>query len=96
MRTAAEQVRKWQAQLGANPPLSISVNLSCRQFLQPDLVYHVERAIPETGLDPRCLNIEIAESAIMEQVESASSVLSRLKSLGQVERITLTSFNVAV
>ncbi len=36
----------------------------------------------ETGLDPRCLNMEITESAIMEQVESASSALSKLKSLG--------------
>jgi diguanylate cyclase (GGDEF)-like protein/PAS domain S-box-containing protein len=82
VRTAAEQLRKWQTQFGTNPPLSISVNLSCRQFLQPDLVYQVERALLETGLDPRCLNMEITESAIMEQVESASSALSRLKSLG--------------
>ena len=65
-----------------NPPLSISVNLSCRQFCQPDLVYQVERVLLETGLDPRCLNMEITESAIMEQVESASSALSKLKSLG--------------
>ena len=75
IRTAADQLRKWQEQFGMNPPLSMSVNLSCRQFLQPDLVYQVERRLLETGLDPRCLKMEITESAIMEQVESASSAL---------------------
>ncbi len=82
IRTAADQLRKWQGQFGMNPPLSISVNLSCRQFLQPDLVYQVQRVLLDTGLDPHCLNMEITESAIMEQVESASSALSKLKSLG--------------
>ena len=43
IRTAADQLRKWQGQFEMNPPLSISVNLSCRQFLQPDLVYQVQR-----------------------------------------------------
>ncbi len=82
IRTAAEQLRKWQGQFLMNPPLSISVNLSCRQFLQPDLVHQVDRALLDTGLDPRCLNMEITESAIMEQVESASSAISKLKALG--------------
>ena len=58
IRTAAGQLRKWQRQFRMNPPLSISVNLSCRQFLQPDLVDQVERsasgdrarsALPEDG-----------------------------------------------
>jgi diguanylate cyclase (GGDEF)-like protein/PAS domain S-box-containing protein len=80
--TAARQLRKWQVEFGRNAPLSISVNLSCRQFSQRDLVYQVQRALLETGLDPRCLNMEITESAIMEHVESASSALSNLKSLG--------------
>jgi diguanylate cyclase (GGDEF)-like protein/PAS domain S-box-containing protein len=82
IRTAAGQLRKWQREFEMNPPLSISVNLSCRQFLQPDLVEQVQRALLDTGLDPRCLNMEITESAIMEQLGSASSALSKLKSLG--------------
>ena len=65
-----------------DPPLSISVNLSCRQFLQLDLVDQVERVLLDSGLDPRCMKMEITESAIMEQVESATSALSQLKSLG--------------
>jgi diguanylate cyclase (GGDEF)-like protein/PAS domain S-box-containing protein len=82
IRTAADQLRRWQKQFWMSPPLTMSVNLSCRQFLQPDLVYQVERALLETGLDPRCLKMEITESAIMEQVESASLALMNLKSIG--------------
>ena len=82
IRTAAEQLKKWQKQFWMSPPLTISVNLSCRQFLQKDLVYQVERVLLETGLDPHCLKMEITESAIMEQVESASTALVKLKSLG--------------
>jgi diguanylate cyclase (GGDEF)-like protein/PAS domain S-box-containing protein len=82
IRSAAEQVKRWQKAFWMNPPLSISVNLSCRQFLSQDLVYQVERTLLETGLDPHCLKMEITESAIMEHVESVSSTLARLKALG--------------
>ena len=60
----------------------MSVNLSCRQFFQPDLVYQIERILLETGLDARCLRLEITESAIMEHVETALAALARLKALG--------------
>ena len=82
IHTAAGQLRQWQTQFGESPPLSMNVNLSCRQFLQPDLVYQVERVLLDTRLDPRCLKMEITESAIMEHVESASSALANLKKLG--------------
>jgi EAL domain-containing protein (putative c-di-GMP-specific phosphodiesterase class I) len=82
IRTAAKQLKQWQKEFWMNPPLTISVNLSCRQFLQPDLVLQVERALLETGLDPACLKMEITESAIMEHVESAASTLKKLKTLG--------------
>ena len=81
-RTAAEQLRQWQAQFWTSSHLTMSVNLSCRQFTQPDLVYQIERLLLETKLDPRCLKMEITESAIMEQLESASSALTKLKALG--------------
>lgn len=81
-RSAAEQLRKWQSLYWKVPPLSMSVNLSCRQFAQPDLVYQVERLLLETGLDPRCFKVEITESAIMEHVESAASALMKLRALG--------------
>jgi diguanylate cyclase (GGDEF)-like protein/PAS domain S-box-containing protein len=82
LRAAAEQLRHWQASYWMNPPLTMSVNLSPRQFFQSDLVYQIERILMETGLDARCLRLEITESAIMEDVETALTALSRLKSLG--------------
>jgi diguanylate cyclase (GGDEF)-like protein/PAS domain S-box-containing protein len=82
IRTAAEQLRSWQEQFWMPGPLAMSVNMSCRQFSQSDLVYQVERVLLETGLDARCLKMEITESAIMEHVETASLVLTKLKALG--------------
>ncbi len=82
LREAAEQLRRWQSTYWMSPPLTMCVNLSCRQFFQNDLVYQIERILLETGLDARCLRLEITESAIMEQVETALTALSRLKSLG--------------
>jgi diguanylate cyclase (GGDEF)-like protein len=82
LRAAAEQLRQWQSNHWMNPPLTMSVNLSCRQFFQSDLVYQIERILMETSLDARCLRLEITESAIMEDVETALAALSRLKSLG--------------
>jgi diguanylate cyclase (GGDEF)-like protein/PAS domain S-box-containing protein len=80
--TAAQQLQKWQEQFWMPAPLSMSVNMSCRQFSQSDLVYQVERILLATGLDARCLKMEITESAIMEHVETAGSVLAKLKALG--------------
>ncbi len=82
IRTAAEQLHRWQEQFWAPVPLSMSVNMSCRQFSQPDLVYQVERVLLETGVDSRCLRMEITESSVMEHMETASLVLTRLKALG--------------
>ena len=81
-RAAAEQLRKWQTDYWTTPPLTMSVNLSCRQFCQPDLIYQIESLLLQTKIDPRCLKMEITESTLMEQVESASSTLLKLKSLG--------------
>ena len=82
VRTAAEQLNKWNSMDRMSLPLTINVNLSCRQFFQADLAYQIERVLFETEIDPRCLKIEITESAIMEHVESASATLTRLKALG--------------
>ncbi len=81
-RSAVEQLAKWQKQFSTTPPLTMSVNLSCRQFSQPDLVFQVERLLLETRLDPGCLKMEITESAIMEQVDSASAALASFSALG--------------
>lgn len=82
LREACRQMRAWQVQFPADPPLTISVNLSSKQFAQPDLVEQVEQILQETGLDARSLRLEITESVIMDGAEAAAAVLAQLKALG--------------
>jgi EAL domain-containing protein (putative c-di-GMP-specific phosphodiesterase class I) len=58
------------------------VNLSARQLSQPDLVEQIERVVIGTGLGRGALHMEITESAVMENAETASVVLGRLKAIG--------------
>ncbi|HLO49255.1 MAG TPA: EAL domain-containing protein, partial [Kamptonema sp.] len=62
--------------------LTISVNLSGRQFSQPDLIEQIKQVLDETGLDGKYLKLEITESVIMEDGESAVTMLSQLRDLG--------------
>ncbi len=82
LQGALRQLVRWQREHWSRPALSMSVNISCRQFLQPDLIYQIKKSLLETGVDPRSLRLEITESAIMEDVESAMEGLARLRELG--------------
>ncbi len=82
LRSACRQMRVWQEQFPAQAPLIISVNLSGRQFFQPDLIQQIKQVLQETGLDARTLRLEIAESIVMENPESAATTLLQLKALG--------------
>ena len=62
--------------------LTVSVNLSRKQFTQPDLVETVDRALTETGLHPSSLKLEVTESMVMDDPESARKMLRSLKALG--------------
>jgi diguanylate cyclase (GGDEF)-like protein len=79
---ACRQMRQWQGLLTAEEPLTISVNLSAKQFMQPDLLDQVQELLRETSLDPRSLKLEITESAVMEDIETATRTLERLRALG--------------
>jgi diguanylate cyclase (GGDEF)-like protein/PAS domain S-box-containing protein len=79
---ACRQVCEWQKEFSTYPPLSISVNLSARQFTQPDLVKQVQNALAETGLNPRSLKLEITETVVMENSEVAIEMLKELRTLG--------------
>ena len=81
LREACQQMHDWHQKFPINPPLLISVNLSPKQFAQPDLVGQVEQILQETELDSRALKLEITESMAMDNVESAIAVLQRLKAL---------------
>lgn len=79
-RTACAQNKVWQ-EAGLSH-LHVSVNLSARQFAQPDLLRMITGVLEETGLEPRYLEIEITESMMMSDVENAIHVLQSLKDLG--------------
>jgi diguanylate cyclase (GGDEF)-like protein len=81
LREACRQMRTWQLQFPENS-LTISVNLSSKQFLQPDLIEQISQILQETGLDAESLNLEITESVIMENTESSTAMLLQLRNLG--------------
>ncbi|HEX8978819.1 MAG TPA: EAL domain-containing protein [Parasulfuritortus sp.] len=78
--TACRQARRWQEQAGRQ--MRIAVNLSTRQFQSRDLVETVTAALESSGLEPRCLELEITESMIMHDVDKAIATLQSLKRLG--------------
>jgi diguanylate cyclase (GGDEF)-like protein/PAS domain S-box-containing protein len=82
LREACRQMRAWQAQFPMTVPWIISVNLSTKQFKQPDLVQQIQDILRETGLESDSLKLEITESLIMDSVDSATAMLSQLKALG--------------
>lgn len=79
---ACRQVREWQIQFPATPPLTVSVNLSTRQCAQSDLVQQVAAILQETGLDAGSLKLELTETMIVADTEATSEMLSKLRALG--------------
>ncbi|WP_306397694.1 bifunctional diguanylate cyclase/phosphodiesterase [Telluria beijingensis] len=80
LQAACRQNRRWQrAGLG---PLRIAVNLSARQFAEPDLVDTVARVLGETGLPPASLEIELTESMMMADADAAIHTMECLKRMG--------------
>lgn len=80
MRRACAQIRAWQA--GGNRALTVAVNVSPRQFLIPGLAERIAALVNEYGIEPRALEIEITESAAMQDTDHAVSVLGALKAIG--------------
>jgi diguanylate cyclase (GGDEF)-like protein/PAS domain S-box-containing protein len=82
LREACRTLRSWLDELAGHRRLEVSVNVSARQFRQPDLVDKVAEILAETGLPPERLQLEITETVLMEDRRAALSVLERLKALG--------------
>lgn len=88
LKTACRQAAEWEkAEL---PPLTMSINLSARQFLQQDILEKISRAIDESGANPQQIVLEITETAIMKNTEKTVKILNGLKLLGV--RISLDDF----
>jgi diguanylate cyclase (GGDEF)-like protein/PAS domain S-box-containing protein len=82
LRQACLQMRSWQKTIPFTRQMKVSVNLSCKQFMQPLIVEQVLEILEETALDPCSLKLEITESVMMERGDHAMSVLERLSQSG--------------
>lgn len=79
LRTACQQIRQWQQLFQNNPLLSVSVNLSVKQFSQPDLIEYIDRVLAESHLHGSSLKLEITESVLIENSESVTAMLVELR-----------------
>lgn len=80
LRAACAQNRAWQE--SGLPPVRVSVNLSSHQVARLDLPDVVERALRDSRLDPRYLDLELTESIFMRDAEATSASLRRLHAMG--------------
>jgi EAL domain-containing protein (putative c-di-GMP-specific phosphodiesterase class I) len=82
LKEACVQVRRWQDRYPSTSPLRANVNLSARQFHQPDLARDISEILQETELEPQNLELEITETVVMEDARATLAILQTLKSLG--------------
>ena len=80
LREACRQNKAWRN--AGLPPLVVSVNVSARQFRERDLVNRVARALKESGLEAKYLELELTESLIMQDIELAVATMKELRGLG--------------
>ncbi|MFN6461047.1 MAG: EAL domain-containing protein [Nostoc sp. DedVER02] len=79
LKSACNQLSIWQNHPVTPEPLTISVNLSARLFLQPNFVEQIDRIIYETKINPEYLELEITESVIMENTNAIKMIFQQLK-----------------
>src|SRR5215212_9692080 len=82
LRDACHQLRKWQQHSLSNRDLIMSVNLSGKQLMQPDLIERIEEVLHESQINPWHLKLEITETVVMENPELAAVTLAKLRGLG--------------
>jgi diguanylate cyclase (GGDEF)-like protein/PAS domain S-box-containing protein len=82
LNEACRQMHRWETAYPVSAPLFISVNLSCKQFNHPLLIEQVAEVIKRTRISPRRLKLEITESAVMDNIDSATSMLRQLRDIG--------------
>ncbi|NJN73410.1 MAG: EAL domain-containing protein [Limnothrix sp. RL_2_0] len=81
LEEGCRQFKEWQDELGLDASITISINLSSRQFSQNNLKKQVEEILERTGLDPSALKLEITESTVMDDIEEAARMLKELKTI---------------
>jgi diguanylate cyclase (GGDEF)-like protein/PAS domain S-box-containing protein len=82
LRQALRQLAEWQRSYPEGDSLDMHVNLSAKQFLQPNLLEQVASALEESGVDPERLHLEVTESVVIDNPEAAAALLERLRETG--------------
>ncbi len=80
LRAVCTQIAAWKAE-GLGAP-RVAVNLSARQFMRYDICATVRQALADSGVAPSCLELEITESALVDDVPRATAIMRELKSMG--------------
>ena len=81
LREACRQMHEWQEKYPDYQNLTISVNISTKEFAQPNFVLLIEKVLQETGLNPTSLKLEITENMIIGNYDYASTVFQKLRKL---------------
>ncbi|MDB5051252.1 MAG: hypothetical protein JWO30_4323 [Fibrobacteres bacterium] len=82
LKEACTRMKTWQRGFPQRQDLTISVNVSGKQFKQQDLIRQIDQILSASGLDPKCLKLEVTETAIMDDPNAAAKMLLELREIG--------------
>jgi EAL domain-containing protein (putative c-di-GMP-specific phosphodiesterase class I) len=81
LRTACRQLKRWESS-PATSALQLAVNVSARQFREPDFVQSVQQVVQETGIQAHLLKVELTESVVLDNIDDTIAKMRALKELG--------------
>lgn len=90
LKQACKQARMWHE--AGFKSLSMTINISAIEFDQAKLIGHIEGVLAETGMPPELLELDIAESVLMQDAEMSVKILQSLKEIGV--RIAIDDFGI--
>ncbi len=82
LQKACRQGKQLKSYFASDVPFMISVNLSCKQFANPQLVEKIQEVLRETNFAPESLKLEITESVFIEHKDKAAEMLHQLRDIG--------------
>jgi len=80
LKTACRQTKEWQD--AGLPPISISVNISGKQFQEDNFLKKISNIIEDSSLNPKWLELEITENVLMHHAQITAEILHEIKEMG--------------
>lgn len=90
LREACATMARWQRDFPRDKPLTVSVNVSPRQFAQADFISQVREALAASGIEPSTLRLELTESVTIQDADRTIAILNEIRSLGV--RVSIDDF----